>query len=95
MVSPLADAVDDEDDGPGGGMMIPVAVPTHKIEYKKRGHVPLFFMLVNFYIFFYIVFGLTHRIQLNIRSSHSVFDFRLPNRQGLLKMTPLVQLIAS
>jgi hypothetical protein len=24
----FADAVDDEDDGPGGGMMIPVAVPT-------------------------------------------------------------------
>ena len=24
----FADEVDDEDDGPGGGMMIPVAVPT-------------------------------------------------------------------
>ena len=24
----FADNVDDEDDGPGGGMMIPVAVPT-------------------------------------------------------------------
>ena len=24
----FANAVDDEDDGPGGGMMIPVAVPT-------------------------------------------------------------------
>ena len=24
----LADNVDDEDDGPGGGMMIPAAVPT-------------------------------------------------------------------
>ena len=39
-------------------------------------------MLVKIYIFFYIVFGLTHRIQLNIRSSHSVSGFRLLNRQG-------------
>ena len=25
----FADEVDDEDDGPGGGMMIPVSVPSH------------------------------------------------------------------
>ena len=38
-------------------------------------------MPVKSYIFSYIVFGLTHRIQLNIRSSHSVSGFRLLNRQ--------------
>ena len=42
---------------------------------------PPFFMLVKIYIFFYIVIDLTHRIQLNIRSSHSVSGFRLLNRQ--------------
>ena len=25
----FADEVDDEDDGPGGGMMVPVSVPSH------------------------------------------------------------------
>ena len=43
---------------------------------------PPFFMLSrDFYIFSYIVTGLMHRTQLNIRSSHSVSGFRFPNRQ--------------